>query len=234
MVLKFETNLFNNTDIFKISPEDGQALLFYGSRRLPSDTTQTFDLSDDFNSEITDPNKWGESASGTSTITSTNSIIKLYCPNNNDIAYIYGLTSWSLASISKIELTARVKQTLHANADNQIMIGFTGATANPTIDRAMFMSLTTTSDEDDMDYVTTKDSTTTTTDGELTNGDWHTVKIVVTSSDVKFYVDGILQATHTTNIPDDIGLFPYFRLLNSDAANEDYQLEIDYCRVKVN
>jgi hypothetical protein len=46
------------------------------------------------------------------------------------------------------------------------------------------------------------------------------------TSKVRFYVDGSLKATHTTNLPDDVGLTPTFCIQAGSAAAE--KLTIDY------
>lgn len=44
---------------------------------------------------------------------------------------------------------------------------------------------------------------------DLSTGDDHTFSIICTATDVKFYIDGTLKATHTTSIPANAGLRNY-------------------------
>ena len=46
------------------------------------------------------------------------------------------------------------------------------------------------------------------------------------TSKVRFYVDGSLKATHTTNLPDDVGLTPTFAIQAASGAAE--KITIDY------
>ena len=46
------------------------------------------------------------------------------------------------------------------------------------------------------------------------------------TSKVRFYVNGTLKATHTTNLPDDVGLTPTFAIQCASGAAE--KITIDY------
>jgi|TARA_Y100000310_G_C20701301_1_gene830186 hypothetical protein len=54
-----------------------------------------------------------------------------------------------------------------------------------------------------------------------TDNTWFTVEIRISSSDVKFYIDGTLRATHSTNVPDSTW-YIVFGSTNRDNANREY------------
>ncbi|MBI5236245.1 MAG: hypothetical protein HY886_08355, partial [Deltaproteobacteria bacterium] len=60
---------------------------------------------------------------------------------------------------------------------------------------------------------------------------YQTLKFVATTSDVKFYVDNVLKATHTTYIPT-LGMSPTFFLF--DPAGGDKSADIDWVNVYTN
>jgi len=76
--------------------------------------------------------------------------------------------------------------------------------------------------------VTQNSTTKTLTDTGVaaTAGQWYAVKIVATSSAVLFYVDGVLKATHTTNIPT-TNIGPAALIYNASAG---FSLDVDYIR----
>jgi len=76
-------------------------------------------------------------------------------------------------------------------------------------------------------FVTTASSSATTTDNIAM--DPHTMReyaVVVTASDAKLYIDGVLKATHTTTIPS-TALVPGFSIDNDDAG-EYKHMALDY------
>lgn len=75
--------------------------------------------------------------------------------------------------------------------------------------------------------VTEKDSTETQTDdvGTVADGTDITLEFFFDGSSVYFYVDGVLKATHTTNIPDDEALTPTVQFLAGAAAAKTMQID---------
>lgn len=71
-------------------------------------------------------------------------------------------------------------------------------------------------------------SITTTTLDVAPSTSYQTLKIVATTSDVKFYVDGVLKATHTTNIPT-VNLTPIFVIWSTTGAG--LIADIDYVHI---
>lgn len=65
----------------------------------------------------------------------------------------------------------------------------------------------------------TTEQTTAVTGVSLTGGNDHTYAFVQSSTDVKFYVDGVLKATHATSIPDPAALKNYFCLVYTRATS---------------
>lgn len=62
---------------------------------------------------------------------------------------------------------------------------------------------------------------------DLVNDTYVVVRFEVSeTSKVRFYVNGALKATHTTNLPDDVGLTPTFAIQAGSAAAE--KITIDY------
>jgi len=215
---------------------DDQTGIFRGRRRPddPGDVTGvTWDIDEDFISDTLNPALWESGTTGTGVVSVSEGLVKLFTPADGDYAQIYGLQNWNLNNVNQIEFQTRVKPTLHADADNQLAIGVTGDISDWARDDCFFVSLASTSDVNDINCQTEKDNVKTNTDSALTNGVWSTIKIIIKGTSVKYYVNNVLQATHTTNIPDDIGLFPFIRMFNSDATPEDYQVEIDWIRVKI-
>jgi len=56
-------------------------------------------------------------------------------------------------------------------------------------------------------YACTSDGTTlesTDLSAYITSGTWYDFEIIITASDVKFYIDGTLRATHSTNVPSSV------------------------------
>ena len=216
---------------------DNQGGIFRGRRR-PSDPSDidketTWNLTEDFNADTIDTSQWGSSAAGNSTITITDGVLKIFTTDDNDTAYFYGIKKYSLVTNTQITFIAKIKQTSHADADCQYVIGLDGSLATFANDAAEWLSLTTDTNPDSVFKWTTKDGTATQTAGTLVSGTWYELKIVLTAAKAEYWKNGILVHTNVVNIPDDIGLFPYFRVKNSDAANNDYQLEIDSVRIKV-
>ena len=70
-------------------------------------------------------------------------------------------------------------------------------------------------------YSTLAGATTTTDTGVAIDTSWHIFKIVATPSDVKFYIDGVLKATHTTNIPT-TNIGPAVTCYDSATISVDY------------
>jgi len=64
-------------------------------------------------------------------------------------------------------------------------------------------------------------STTQTDTGVVIDTAWHVFKIVATPSSVLFYIDGVLKATHTTNIPT-TNLGPAIGCYDAGAVDVDY------------
>lgn len=80
-----------------------------------------------------------------------------------------------------------------------------------------------------VDAVTEKDSTETDNDTGSDMSDDTYVKLMfeVEGTDrVNFYVDDVLQNTHTTNLPDDEAMAPFFEVRNASAATSE--LNADY------
>ena len=234
MALDFgDFNIFKG--IFKVSPEDNQALLSQGQRWRPEDIGggTTWDFQDEFETENIDPNKWTTTEAGvTATITQTGGICKLEGKANNDLCYMIGLQGWSFATITKIILYARIRPNVSANDDNQMLIGLSSDAANPTADNIFWISYTTTGQGTDYyKTLTEKNSTETTNATAIPEGAWSILRIEASSSSVKFYKDNVLMHTHTTNIPDDVAIYPYFR--NYVGEDATYSLEVDYVRVKI-
>lgn len=78
--------------------------------------------------------------------------------------------------------------------------------------------------------VTEKDSTETEETGVLTFAadTYYLLEFYFDGSSVRFYVDGVLVATHTTNIPDDELLTPSLHFLTGNAAAET--MTVDWIR----
>ncbi len=74
-------------------------------------------------------------------------------------------------------------------------------------------------------------SATTTTLDVAPSTSYQTLKLVATTSDVKFYVDNVLKATHATYIPAVI-IAPLFFLY--DPAGADRSADIDYVHIYTN
>jgi len=66
---------------------------------------------------------------------------------------------------------------------------------------------------------------TTTDTGIPIDTDWHTFAIEIDGTDVRYYLDGTLEATHTTNIPTE-RMEPRFWIETKDAVLKN--LDIDY------
>jgi parallel beta-helix repeat protein len=52
------------------------------------------------------------------------------------------------------------------------------------------------------------------------------IECTVTFSELKFYVDGVLKATHTTNIPDQPNVYIYMSIKNTEAANKLWNVQV--------
>lgn len=69
---------------------------------------------------------------------------------------------------------------------------------------------------------------TTTDTGVVGNTDWHIFRVVTSSSDIKFYIDDILKATHTTNLP--TNLMKMYIKQTSNSANAR-NIELDFIEI---
>ena len=74
-------------------------------------------------------------------------------------------------------------------------------------------------------------ASTTTTSGVPTVNTWFKLKIVATSTSVKYYIDDVLIVTHTTYIPT-AALTAYFTTVRSAIGNATVTLDIDYCLIR--
>ncbi len=83
------------------------------------------------------------------------------------------------------------------------------------------------SQDDTWDAETNDDSTTTTDTSIDANNVFRLHRIVVGTTDVKFYIDGILKATHTENIPDG----PFEPYISQDGHDADQDTYIDYVEI---
>ena len=60
----------------------------------------------------------------------------------------------------------------------------------------------------------------------ITNSTWFIVKLVITSSYVKCYINGTLMGTKTTKMPSTtVALYPIFEVQNFNAGNRDMYIE---------
>lgn len=102
-----------------------------------------------------------------------------------------------------------------------------GATYGDIIDGAYFLI----KDSDQTLFAVTEhnNSRTETECLELTGATWYNLKIVHDGTDVKFYVDGTLEATHTTNIPDNTDTVqPTFLIRSGSAWTTAPEMWLDY------
>lgn len=61
----------------------------------------------------------------------------------------------------------------------------------------------------------------------LTVNVWHDIEIIVTSSDVKFYVDGTLRATHSTRVPDTC----YYAAVSVTRTLDDTRIDVENIKI---
>lgn len=58
--------------------------------------------------------------------------------------------------------------------------------------------------------------------GVAVAGSWTLLEIHYTSGEVNFWIDGALVATHTTNVPDSVGMCPVAQQFNTNTVSEAY------------
>ena len=131
--------------------------------------------------------------------------------------------------ISKMRMCAAVIST--GSANHAVRMGWLNST-NPSPDPAEGVYFRATTNGNWFAVTRTGSAETATDTGVAVNGSYHRFEIDYNStSEVKFYIDGVLKATHTTNITTTSGyIMPMFLVNSSSGA---VQLDVDYFAVAI-
>jgi len=255
MVLRLipNPNIFGSSSIFKVSPEDNQGLLFQGGRHIPGSVTGPagddgddgtgFDFIEyDVFDALAYTNAWSSSASAGGSYSVGSGIISMNSGSDSgDYAALLGDTAVGLetAGYQVIEFSGRFNVT-DTGDDAYIVIGIANANGNLPSD---FIGLhmndyTSGNQEIAVSLVTRKDSTSTVSSttslltavsGSGTNP-FYTHRIEMSVDEVRWYVNGVLKATNTANIPDDINMKPLFRVESGGATEHLYLRNFSWWR----
>ena len=66
--------------------------------------------------------------------------------------------------------------------------------------------------------------------GMAADGDFHVFKIEATSTSIKFYIDGLLKATHTSNLPTSLMTFSFY-MDTSNSSSSGEEIRLDYVKI---
>ena len=148
---------------------------------------------------------------------------------NDSIAYTRGKKTFGLKyGVTTIHLEARVKVGFTADNGDKWGIGFVENDLTPTQVNSIvqpnanpaLISMTSA-----VISATTSDNTTieqTDITAFITNDTWFNLLIIISATDVKFYIDGTLRATHETNVPASVWQVVLAATCQNSAAQHTY------------
>jgi len=141
---------------------------------------------------------------------------------------------WNFQSADYSTITFEAKVALGSTADVSMLFGLVNVAslptgyAEPAVDSALFIV----DDGVSANFIArTYDAAEEETASDIPlDTDAHVFKLVWTSADVKFYIDGVLKATHETQVPDSPMAVVF--LLRTEADAEKYA-NVEYSKVYV-
>ena len=223
---QWNADQFQGVDVSVNAPMTNQVLKYNGTKYVPDyifDEEANVGFIDDFLGS-TLSNTWmvdtaGEGAN-VSHIDGIGGQIEITSgTTTNDFAYI--TTGRKMTDLSSnMTLTMRVKSNstntkincgVRLDADNAIEFEYNATTVGNWTAKTVLGGVATTTDCG----VTMNDS------------NWYNLRIVTTAVSVKFYINGTLVATHTTNLY--TGLM-YIRLIQTSNINDSKKLKVDYVK----
>lgn len=232
MALQLGNDFLN---IFNISAEDGQVLTSQGSRYIPGDVIgTTYEINDEFTTAELDPIIWDTSIDAGGSITTSAGELTLR-RTTGDFTSMYSRRNWNLTDTNKIIFETKFKPVIIAGDPDytQISIGLTGdPTTNLPTDWSVIIKFEDSGDTTSYSLYNKKNGTGTSVGpGTISNNVYHTLKLILTSTNIEAWIDGALAGTNASNIPDDLPLYVHASIYTVNAGQND--LILDYIKVKI-